>query len=453
MVTAKSKVIILITALVVAGAWYSYIQLGYRQAQERGVVVNADHLNTLTSVPSANTFSVPEVKFLPDGKADVRGAIEYKVSFGSPSGPSISRIVFAPYDVKPGDTQDIYVIGNYEKGIDQVTANIKTDSGLEDVPLSLTQGDSKNGLWRGSWRVHDVHDGYYPVLFTVGGKDGTSRGTTVTYLVGAQDGVSRARAGTHVAGAKHGGSRATTARYWIGLLSSLLGEPAFAAFGSEQCGIPMTGAATISGACSIGSNDGVVNGNITMSTGSSISLAANVTFGFTSGYSISVCSNCSISIASGAKLVKAPASNFWVEDKDADNYWDAQAFQSSSPGAGWKARTTAGLIGGGDCYDLNANAHPGQTSFFTTNRGDGSFDYNCDGTQESQQGTAANTCVPNDTCGQGCTVAGSEGWVSDPGCGNSGSWQQCAQNASECLSPGDPCGGLVAPISVQESCR
>ena len=36
-----------------------------------------------------------------------------------------------------------------------------------------------------------------------------------------------------------------------------------------------------------------------------------------------------------------------------------------------------------DCYDVNstggANAHPGQIAFFTVNRGDGSFDYNCDG--------------------------------------------------------------------------
>ena len=33
-----------------------------------------------------------------------------------------------------------------------------------------------------------------------------------------------------------------------------------------------------------------------------------------------------------------------------------------------------------DCYDGNANARPGQTNYFASNRGDGSFDYNCDGT-------------------------------------------------------------------------
>jgi hypothetical protein len=58
------------------------------------------------------------------------------------------------------------------------------------------------------------------------------------------------------------------------------------------------------------------------------------------------------------------------------------------------ASATAGAVGTGtpitgtdfstnntDCYDSNANAYPGQTAYFTTNRGDGSFDYNCDSAQ------------------------------------------------------------------------
>lgn len=36
-----------------------------------------------------------------------------------------------------------------------------------------------------------------------------------------------------------------------------------------------------------------------------------------------------------------------------------------------------------DCYDQNANARPGQLSYFTVSRGDGSFDYDCSGTTSS----------------------------------------------------------------------
>ena len=37
-----------------------------------------------------------------------------------------------------------------------------------------------------------------------------------------------------------------------------------------------------------------------------------------------------------------------------------------------------------DCFDGNANASPSQDQFFDSNRGDGSFDYNCDGTQTKE---------------------------------------------------------------------
>jgi hypothetical protein len=38
-----------------------------------------------------------------------------------------------------------------------------------------------------------------------------------------------------------------------------------------------------------------------------------------------------------------------------------------------------------DCYDRNADARPGQTSYFQSHRGDGSYDYNCDGIEEKDQ--------------------------------------------------------------------
>ncbi|RME26237.1 MAG: hypothetical protein D6798_07125 [Deltaproteobacteria bacterium] len=44
-----------------------------------------------------------------------------------------------------------------------------------------------------------------------------------------------------------------------------------------------------------------------------------------------------------------------------------------------------------DCYDYNANANPAATGYFTTSRGDGSYDYNCDG-RESEYYTARGDC-------------------------------------------------------------
>lgn len=57
-------------------------------------------------------------------------------------------------------------------------------------------------------------------------------------------------------------------------------------------------------------------------------------------------------------------------DADNDRY---------SPASGTKTCRASTQIAGTDCYDSNANAFPGQTLYFTTNRGDGSFDYDCVG--------------------------------------------------------------------------
>jgi hypothetical protein len=49
----------------------------------------------------------------------------------------------------------------------------------------------------------------------------------------------------------------------------------------------------------------------------------------------------------------------------------------------------------GDCFDDNANAYPGQTSRFSVDRGDGSFDYNCDGMVSKGSVTQAVSCMCN----------------------------------------------------------
>ncbi len=71
-----------------------------------------------------------------------------------------------------------------------------------------------------------------------------------------------------------------------------------------------------------------------------------------------------------------------------------------------------------DCYDYNGNAYPGASSWWTTQRGDSSYDYDCDGSQTKQYSSTA-------SCGTSlgdCYVA-SSGWSSSvPACGSSGGY-------------------------------
>lgn len=65
-----------------------------------------------------------------------------------------------------------------------------------------------------------------------------------------------------------------------------------------------------------------------------------------------------------------------------------------------------------DCYDSNANANPAATAWFTTNRGDGSYDYDCNTIETKQYSIAA--CY---------TCAYESGWISSTAsCGVTAAW-------------------------------
>jgi hypothetical protein len=83
-----------------------------------------------------------------------------------------------------------------------------------------------------------------------------------------------------------------------------------------------------------------------------------------------------------------------------------------------------------DCYDSNINANPGASAYYTTSRGDGSYDYNCDGSQAKQYTDNFDCTGAVYVC-----VDYTNGWSSstDPACGSSGSWRTgCDASFTSC---------------------
>jgi hypothetical protein len=86
-------------------------------------------------------------------------------------------------------------------------------------------------------------------------------------------------------------------------------------------------------------------------------------------------------------------------------------YASSVAGQYWMDRNTCiNFMGGNcqapfDCYDANAAANPVQAAYYVTDRGDGSFDYNCSGTVTSNTGFSV-------YCVQGMTTT----FFTDPAC-------------------------------------
>lgn len=82
-----------------------------------------------------------------------------------------------------------------------------------------------------------------------------------------------------------------------------------------------------------------------------------------------------------------------------------------------------------DCYDTNDDAYPGVSAWHTSSRGDGSYDYSCDGSQEKRYPSRAGSCaLLTDACGA------DNGWSSSaPSCGSTGTWKSgCYLTLSGC---------------------
>lgn len=110
----------------------------------------------------------------------------------------------------------------------------------------------------------------------------------------------------------------------------------------------------------------------------------------------------------------------WCRDTDADGFVDADSCERSCEQPSGLVARSSSL--GDDCYDGNPNARPnlepvntvGSPLYFADHRGDGSFDYDCDGAEELLYGLGE--CLHP-------TLPGTIGWAdSIPDCGEHGTF-------------------------------
>ncbi len=81
---------------------------------------------------------------------------------------------------------------------------------------------------------------------------------------------------------------------------------------------------------------------------------------------------------------------------------------------------------GGDCDDLDPLVFPGQTDFFEAQRGDGTYDYNCDEQDEPE-------LVEQIDCQKYLGDCIGDGWVGNvPDCGEWGSFSGCTKVSGDC---------------------
>ena len=119
----------------------------------------------------------------------------------------------------------------------------------------------------------------------------------------------------------------------------------------------------------------------------------------------------------------------YYRDLDGDGYGDpaTSATRCDGPPPG----PAAWVTNGADCYDDNDDAFPGQTRWFSNDRGDGSYDYNCDG-GEQERATASGICQYNMSLGRCLTRVGYIG--ARPACGvEYAAIIGCTQSGTTCI--------------------
>ncbi len=119
----------------------------------------------------------------------------------------------------------------------------------------------------------------------------------------------------------------------------------------------------------------------------------------------------------------------WYQDYDGDGYGSSTTTAACYQPTGYVANSS-------DCYDYNAEAYPGATTYWRVTRGDSSYDYDCDGS-ESKYYTSTYSCS-YDWDGFSCDSY-TNGWSSSvPSCGATGSyrtgcsasWWSCSYTSS-----------------------
>ena len=144
----------------------------------------------------------------------------------------------------------------------------------------------------------------------------------------------------------------------------------------------------------------------------------------------------------------------WYVDCDADGFAAADATALAScevppPDACGGSWTLQAPMDGAttDCCDDDAGAHPDQTSWFTTPKDSGGFDYNCDGSEELRYNNVdadEGSCVNLGGC------VGVPGWTAStaPACGQAGTYSTCLDNCA-----GAPICCVRFETVVTQGCR
>lgn len=280
-----------------------------------------------------------------------------------------------PLDVQVGDTQRMKIVVVDVAQPKRVWAEIEHDAGKDTVQLTLTgtKALAREELERRPYLVDESGE------LILNDALGLSVKSIVEKLVNRAEAAGEQEytyEGSWVVHDTHTKTYRTTfnAESMAGKYDNFV-----MAWSDPVCTFDSNGFLSAAGCALSGTMVEGFDGNTNIS-GATVILSGSAVFAFSPGTTITIGTG---RFGTEANLIQGGATirkaQLYFSDADGDGY---TANIEKNITGGIVARNVQGgqLNPTIDCYDLNANAKPGQTAYFSANRGDGSFDYNCDNT-------------------------------------------------------------------------
>jgi hypothetical protein len=309
------------------------------------------------------------------------GVVNYSISSGGEDLPEFRRAIVDPLDVLPGHNQTFTVHVYSPYGVVNVTSLTELDNSTLYLDFEKTDefviDNETIEIWSASWIVNDTHAIEYKTNVTAIDSQGNSNSITLTWTDSCQSDIMDAGG--------HGADRTI----------------------STDC-------ATIASA-----TGGLDGGSLTIQSGRTMTISPGSTWAFNDGKSITPNGNVGVD----GQIRKG---YLFYTDIDGDNYSDDTELLFSTNPSPSQAVRAKDALGTNDCCDVDADARPGQTTYYTTANDCANFDYNCNGYGDPQwylyTGAQCWDCYYEiDVCG--ILASGSAGWEgSAPACGVSGTY-------------------------------
>lgn len=172
-------ILLLILVGIILGGTFLYLNTTYPNLFKESlnnfnaqIATKPESQSTLQTPPPIITNPTPSINKIPIELPT--GPQTYTFSHGDQvKGPKISKIIFDPLSIQPGETQTITLFATYHVDITKVSIEMLTDNKVNQLELTRISGNNLDGSWQTVWTPEDTINHKYGARLLLNSKEET----------------------------------------------------------------------------------------------------------------------------------------------------------------------------------------------------------------------------------------------------------------------------------------